>query len=76
MLGVDKDHPTTIVNVYAPISGVIIAQNVTNAAAAGVTFPARPPLSPSPISPTCGFFAMFMRTTCRKFALGQTAKIS
>ena len=37
MLGVDKDHPSPIVNVYAPISGVIIGQNVTNAAAAGVT---------------------------------------
>jgi len=35
-LGVDKDHPSSIVNVYAPISGVIIAQNVTQAAAAGV----------------------------------------
>jgi membrane fusion protein, heavy metal efflux system len=37
ILGVDKNHPTNIVNVYAPISGVIIGQNVTNAAAAGVT---------------------------------------
>lgn len=36
VLGVDKEHPTNIVNVYAPTSGVIIAQNVTNAAAAGV----------------------------------------
>ena len=36
VLGVDKDHPSGIVNVYAPISGVIIAQNVTMAAAAGV----------------------------------------
>ena len=36
VLGVDKDHPSSIVNVYAPISGVIVAQNVTNAAAAGV----------------------------------------
>jgi cobalt-zinc-cadmium efflux system membrane fusion protein len=35
-LGVDKNHPTSLVNVYAPISGVIIAQNVTQAAAAGV----------------------------------------
>jgi cobalt-zinc-cadmium efflux system membrane fusion protein len=35
-LGVDKDHPSSTVNVYAPISGVIVAQNVTNAAAAGV----------------------------------------
>lgn len=37
IFGVDKDHPSPIVNVYAPISGVIIGQNVTNAAAAGVT---------------------------------------
>ena len=37
-LGVRKDHPSSIVNVYAPISGVIVAQNVTNASAAGVTF--------------------------------------
>jgi cobalt-zinc-cadmium efflux system membrane fusion protein len=37
-LGVNKDHPSNIVNINAPISGVIIAQNVTNAAAAGVTF--------------------------------------
>lgn len=38
LLGVDKDNPSSIVNVYAPISGVIIAQNVTNAAATGVTY--------------------------------------
>jgi cobalt-zinc-cadmium efflux system membrane fusion protein len=36
-LGVDKTHPSSIVNVYAPISGVIVAQNVTNASAAGVS---------------------------------------
>jgi cobalt-zinc-cadmium efflux system membrane fusion protein len=36
ILGVDKNHPSSILNVYAPISGVIVAQNVTNAAAAGV----------------------------------------
>jgi cobalt-zinc-cadmium efflux system membrane fusion protein len=36
VLGVDKNHPSAIVNVYSPISGVIIAQNVTQAAAAGV----------------------------------------
>jgi cobalt-zinc-cadmium efflux system membrane fusion protein len=35
-LGVDKDHPSSVVDVYAPISGVIVAQNVTQAAAAGV----------------------------------------
>lgn len=36
--GVSKDHPSSIVNVYAPITGVIVTQNVTNAAAAGVTY--------------------------------------
>jgi cobalt-zinc-cadmium efflux system membrane fusion protein len=36
-LGVDKDHPSSFLNVYAPIAGVIVAQNVTNAAAAGVS---------------------------------------
>jgi membrane fusion protein, heavy metal efflux system len=35
-LGVDKNKPSSLVNVYAPISGVIVAQYVTNAAAAGV----------------------------------------
>jgi cobalt-zinc-cadmium efflux system membrane fusion protein len=35
--GVDKAHPSSIVHVYAPITGVIVAQNITNAAAAGVT---------------------------------------
>ncbi|HTJ31217.1 MAG TPA: efflux RND transporter periplasmic adaptor subunit [Acidobacteriaceae bacterium] len=35
-LGVDKDHPSSIVNVYAPVSGVIISQNVAQAGAAGV----------------------------------------
>ena len=37
-LGIDKDHPSPVVPVYSPISGVIVQQNVTQAAAAGVTF--------------------------------------
>ncbi len=32
LLGIDKDHPSAIMNVYAPISGVITDQQVTNAA--------------------------------------------
>jgi membrane fusion protein, heavy metal efflux system len=36
ILGVDKEHPSSVVGVYAPISGVITTQNITNAAAAGV----------------------------------------
>jgi cobalt-zinc-cadmium efflux system membrane fusion protein len=35
-IGVDKDHPSSMVNVYAPVSGVIISQNVAQAGAAGV----------------------------------------
>jgi membrane fusion protein, heavy metal efflux system len=36
VLGVDKDHPSLTVKVYSPATGVVIAQNVTAAAAAGV----------------------------------------
>jgi membrane fusion protein, heavy metal efflux system len=32
LLGVDKEHPTGIVDVFAPVSGVITDQQVTNAA--------------------------------------------
>jgi cobalt-zinc-cadmium efflux system membrane fusion protein len=38
VLGVDKDHPAATVKVRAPASGYIIAQNVTSAAATGVTY--------------------------------------
>jgi membrane fusion protein, heavy metal efflux system len=38
VLGVDKNHPAATVKVYAPASGYIIAQNVTAAGAAGVTY--------------------------------------
>lgn len=37
-LGIDKHDPHSVVPVYAPISGLIVAQNVTIAAAAGVNF--------------------------------------
>ena len=35
--GVSKEHPSSLVSVYAPTSGVIVSQNITNAAAAGVS---------------------------------------
>ena len=38
VLGVDKNNPAGTVKVYSPASGYIIAQNVTTAAAAGVTY--------------------------------------
>ena len=37
IFGVDKNHPSPIVNVYAPSSGVIVSQNITEAAATGVS---------------------------------------
>ena len=40
LLGVDKDHPSGIVNIVAPVSGVITDQQVTNAAGVqGLTGP-------------------------------------
>jgi cobalt-zinc-cadmium efflux system membrane fusion protein len=36
VLGVDKDKPSFIAKIFAPASGVIISQNVTNASAAGI----------------------------------------
>lgn len=41
-LGVNKNHPSDIENVLAPISGVIVAQNVTQASATGVTYSGSP----------------------------------
>lgn len=38
VLGLDPAHPAATVKVYAPANGYIIAQNVTNNAAAGVTY--------------------------------------
>ncbi|HWT66996.1 MAG TPA: efflux RND transporter periplasmic adaptor subunit, partial [Terracidiphilus sp.] len=42
ILGVDRNNPSSVVHVYAPISGVIIGQNITNAAAAGVALSGSP----------------------------------
>jgi membrane fusion protein, heavy metal efflux system len=38
ILGVDKNHPSENVRIYAPTSGVITAQNVTASGAAGITY--------------------------------------
>jgi cobalt-zinc-cadmium efflux system membrane fusion protein len=37
-LGVDPANPSLVAKVYSPATGVVIAQNVTNAAATGVTY--------------------------------------
>lgn len=44
VLGIDKDHPSALVNIYSPASGVIIAQNATEAAAAGTALSGSPNL--------------------------------
>jgi cobalt-zinc-cadmium efflux system membrane fusion protein len=38
VLGVDKDHPSLTAKIYSPATGVVIAQNVTAAAATGITY--------------------------------------
>ena len=38
ILGVDKNHPSENVRIYAPTSGVVVTQNVTAAGAAGITY--------------------------------------
>jgi cobalt-zinc-cadmium efflux system membrane fusion protein len=38
ILGVDKDNPSDTVKIYAPATGTVISQNVTNSAAAGITY--------------------------------------
>ena len=41
-MGVDKNHPSALVDIRSPASGVIIAQNVTNASAAGTALSGSP----------------------------------
>jgi cobalt-zinc-cadmium efflux system membrane fusion protein len=74
-LGIDKNHPSPVVPVYSPISGVIIQQFVTQAAAAGVTFSgsatAFTVADLSSVWIVCDVF----ENDIPKLALGQTAQI-
>ena len=74
-LGVDKDHPSSIVPVYAPISGVVIAQNVTNAAAAGVTFSGSSTVFTIADLSSVWILCDVYENDLPKIALGQTASI-
>jgi membrane fusion protein, heavy metal efflux system len=74
-LGVKKDNPSSIVPVYSPISGVIVAQYVTNAAAAGVTY-----LGSSTLFTVADISVVWVicdvyENDIPKIALGQTAQI-
>jgi len=74
-LGVDKNHPSSIVPVYAPISGVVIAQNVTNAAAAGVTFSGSSTVFTIADLSSLWILCDVYENDLPKIALGQTATI-
>jgi cobalt-zinc-cadmium efflux system membrane fusion protein len=74
-LGVDKDHPSSLVPVYAPINGVIIAQNVTNAAAVGVTYSGSSTAFTIADLTTVWILCDVYENDLQKIALGQEAKI-
>ena len=74
-LGVDKNHPSSIVPVNAPISGVVIAQNVTNAAAAGVTFSGSSTVFTIADLSSVWILCDVYENDLPKIALGQTATI-
>jgi membrane fusion protein, heavy metal efflux system len=74
-LGVDKNHPSSIVNVYAPISGVIVAQNVTQAAAAGVNLSGSATAFTIADLSTVWVICDVYENDISKLQLGQVAKI-
>ena len=76
LLGVDKNHPTNIVDVHAPISGVIIGQNVTNAAAAGVSLSGSATAFTIADLTSVWILCDVYENDIPKLALGQTAKIT
>ncbi len=75
-LGVDKNHPSSVVSVYAPISGVIIAQNVTQAAAAGVNLSGSATAFTIADLSTVWIICDVFENDIPKIATGQSAQIS
>ncbi len=75
-LGIDKDHPSPVVNVYSPISGVVVQQNVTQAAAAGVTFSGSATAFTVADLSSVWVICDVYENDIPKLALGQEAKIS
>lgn len=73
--GVDKDHPKPVVDVFSPISGVIIAQNVTNASAAGVSLSGSANAFTVADLSTVWVICDVFENDLKKIALGQTAQI-
>lgn len=75
-LGVDKHHPSSIVSVYAPISGVIVAQNVTNASAAGSALTGSPTAFTIADLSRVWIVCDVYENDIAKLALGQQARIT
>ena len=75
VLGVDKNHPSPIVDVHAPIGGVIIGQNVTNAAAAGVSLSGSATAFTIADLSTVWILCDVYENDIPKLSLGQQAKI-
>lgn len=75
LYGVDKNHPSAVVKVYAPISGVVIGQNVTNAAAAGVTLSGSATAFTIADLTTVWILCDVYENDIPKLALGQEARI-
>jgi membrane fusion protein, heavy metal efflux system len=76
LLGVDKAHPTNIVDVHAPIAGVIIGQNVTNSAAAGVSLSGSATAFTIADLSSVWILCDVYENDIAKLALGQEAKIA
>lgn len=74
-LGIDKDHPSPVISVYAPISGVIVQQNVTNAAATGVTYAGSPNAFTIADLSVVWVLCDVYENDLAKVKLGQTAQI-
>jgi membrane fusion protein, heavy metal efflux system len=75
-LGMDKDHPSPVVSVYSPISGVIVQQFVTQAAAAGVTFSGSATAFTVADISSVWVICDVYENDIPKLALGQEAKIN
>lgn len=73
--GVNKDHPSSLASVYAPTSGVIVSQNITNAAAAGVSLSGSATAFTIADLSTVWVLCDVYENDIAKIALGQEARI-
>ena len=74
-LGIDRNHPSNVVPVYAPISGVIVAQNVTQASAAGSSLAGSPNAFTIADLSTVWVVCDLYENDMSKVALGDTARV-